>query len=227
MQIACHDSFSQPLSDALSRVLSMSLIHEQIYQSETLANLNFGVYIGALAGNLFAAYCVDPSRIQLELSVEPVNFSVDQAIPCGLILNELISNSLKHAFSDGRNGVIRVTLRETENSGVELSVSDNGIGLPADFRLDQCQTLGLQVVRTLLRQLRADLSVTGAVTGGDGATFSFGWKRSETGVHAIPQEALTQSSEVVRQTTLSAARENPDAGNEPDTALCEVGCSSA
>ncbi len=165
MQIACNESFSQPLSDAHSRVLSMSLIHEQIYQSERLADLNFGDYIDALSGKLFSAYCVDLSRIRLELSVEPIRFGVDQAIPCGLILNELISNSLKHAFSDGRRGVIRVSLRSAENGFVELSVSDNGIGLPADFRPEQCQTLGLQVVRTLIRQLRGrSLSFSAAGT---------------------------------------------------------------
>ena len=197
MQIACNDSFSQPLSDAHSRVLSMSLIHEQIYQSETLAHLDFGEYIEALSEKLFSAYCVDPSRIRLELSVEPIRFGVDQAIPCGLILNELISNSLKHAFNDGRRGAIRVSLRARENGLVELSVADNGVGLPADFRPEQCQTLGLQVIRTLIRQLRAELSVTT----GDGATFTFAWQRPD----ATPQAAFMS----------------------PDTELCEVGYSRA
>jgi PAS domain S-box-containing protein len=208
MQIACNDSFSQPLSDAHSRVLSMSLIHEQIYQSDTLAHLNFGEYIDALSEKLFSAYCVDPSRIRLEMSVEPISFGVDQAIPCGLILNELISNSLKHAFRDGRRGTIRVSLRETENNCVELAVSDNGVGLPADFRLEQCQTLGLQVVRTLIRQLRADLSVAGGAPGGDGATFTFGWKRLDP---SLPVTAM----------------DVPQAGFTHPPELCEAGCSRA
>jgi PAS domain S-box-containing protein len=207
MQIACNDSFSQPLSDAHSRVLSMSLIHEQIYQSDTLAHLNFGEYIDALSEKLFSAYCVDPSRIRLELSVEPISFGVDQAIPCGLILNELISNSLKHAFADGRQGIIRVSLRETENDCVELAVSDNGVGLPADFRLEQGQTLGLQVVRTLIRQLRADLSVTG----GDGATFTFGWKRLDANLAVAAMDAHT----------------TPQTDFIKPPELCEAGCSRA
>jgi two-component sensor histidine kinase len=231
MQIACSDSFSQPLSDAHSRVLSMSLIHEQIYQSETLADLNFGTYIDALSAKLFGAYCVDPSRIRLELSVEPISFSVDQAIPCGLILNELISNSLKHAFSDGRKGVIRVSLRETEDRFVELVVSDNGVGLPVDFRLEQCQTRGLRVVSTLIRQLRADLSVVG----GDGATFRFGWKRPDavnlevtaTGVRTIPQSAFAYPPEAVRHQTISPTRGNPVDGNERVPAVYEVSGSLA
>jgi PAS domain S-box-containing protein len=205
MQIACNDSFSQPLSDAHSRVLSMSLIHEQIYQSDTLAHLNFGEYIDALSEKLFSAYCVDPSRIRLELSVEPISFGVDQAIPCGLILNELISNSLKHAFTDGRRGIIRVSLREKENNCVELAVSDNGVGLPVDFRLEQCQTLGLQVVRTLIRQLRADLSVTS----GDGATFTFAWKRPDANLAVTAMDVHT----------------TPQTGFIHPPELCEAGCS--
>jgi PAS domain S-box-containing protein len=173
MQISCAGggSFTGPLNDARSRVVSMSLIHEQIYQSETLADLDFGAYIEALSGQLFGAYCVDPSRILLELSVAPIRLSVDQAIPCGLILNELLSNSLKHAFRDGREGVIRVSLR-AESGCVELAVADNGVGLPVGFRVEDFRTLGLQVVATLIRQLGADLSTTGA----GGATFRFGWK---------------------------------------------------
>jgi two-component sensor histidine kinase len=190
----------------------MSLIHEQIYQSETLAHLNFGEYIDALSEKLFSAYCVDPSRIRLELSVEPIRFGVDQAIPCGLILNELISNSLKHAFSDGRRGVIRVSVRAKENGFVELSVSDNGVGLPVDFRSETCQTLGLQVVRTLVRQLKADLPVTGgAVAGGGGATFTFGWQRPEASLAATAMDVHT----------------TPQAGFIHPPELCEVGCSRA
>jgi two-component sensor histidine kinase len=175
MQIACSGvSFFRPLNDAYSRVLAMSLIHEQIYQSGTPADLNFGDYVELLSDRLFSAYCVDPSRIRLELSIQPIVLTVDDAIPCGLILNELISNSLKHAFRDGREGVIRVSLGKTQGDGVELTVADNGIGLPADFRLESARSLGLQVVETLIYQLRANLSIAG--TGGGGATFRFGWQ---------------------------------------------------
>jgi PAS domain S-box-containing protein len=177
MQIACTaDSLSGPLNDAHSRVLSISLIHEQIYRSETLADLDFGAYIEALSGRLFNAYCVDPSRIHLELSVEPISISLDHAIPCGLILNELVSNSLKHAFTDGRHGIIRVSLKQTGGSCAALAVADNGVGLPADFRMGNSRTLGLQVIATLIRQLGAELSVTGE----GGTAFTFSWKLPET-----------------------------------------------
>jgi two-component sensor histidine kinase len=188
MQISCTagDSFSGPLNDAHSRVLSMSLIHEQIYQSETLADLNFGAYIEALSGRLFGAYCVDPSRIRLDLNVGPIRLGVDQAIPCGLILNELLSNSLKHAFGDGREGVIRISLSRTGSGEVALAVADNGIGLPADFQVENSRTLGLQVVATLIHQLGATLFVTGE----GGATFRFVWKMPDVGSLPAPATAV-------------------------------------
>jgi two-component sensor histidine kinase len=98
-----------------------------------------------------------------------------QAIPCGLVLNELISNSLKHGFTDGRKGFISIALRKLENRRVELAVSDNGIGFPPDFHWESSSSLGMQVVATLIRQLRGDL----AVTGEGGAAFRFSWKLSD------------------------------------------------
>jgi len=177
MQIACSrgDEFARPLNDAHSRVLAMSLIHEQIYQSETLADLDFGRYITVLSESLFSTYCMDPSRIRLKLSVESLLLTMHQAIPCGLILNELISNSLKHGFPDGREGLISIALRTLDNKRAELAVADNGIGFPADFRCENSTSLGMQVVATLVRQLRADLTVSGE----GGATFRFSWKLSD------------------------------------------------
>jgi len=178
MQIDCSDGCdvaSRPLKDAHSRVLAMSLIHEQIYQSDTLADLDFGEYIKVLADRLFAAYCVNPLRVRLELDVETIHLPMPQAIPCGLILNELISNSLKHAFIDGREGAIRISLRKTGDDRAELAATDNGVGLPAGFRLEECRSLGLQVVRTLILQIRADLCVTAEA----GTAFRFSWKLSD------------------------------------------------
>ncbi len=157
---------------AHSRALAMSLVHEQVYQSQSVADLDFGRYIEQLAEQVFCAYCVDPKRIQLELNIESISLTIEDAVPCGLILNELLSNSLKHAFVDGRQGVIRVSFRRTEGEEVECSVKDNGPGLPLDFDLRQSQSLGMQIVSSLIRQLRADL-----VTSSDGgATVSFRWK---------------------------------------------------
>ncbi|HVY93379.1 MAG TPA: sensor histidine kinase [Bryobacteraceae bacterium] len=158
------------LNDAHSRVQAMSLIHEQIYQSESLADLDFGEYVQTLSRRLFATYCVDPARIGIELSVEPVRLDMQRAIPCGLILSELFSNALKYAFPDGRAGVIRVTLRRLPAGHMELAVEDNGCGLPANLDWQTTASLGMQVVRTLSRQLRAEVSVR---SGPAGTSFRF------------------------------------------------------
>jgi two-component sensor histidine kinase len=158
------------LHDAYSRVLSMSLIHEQIYQSESLADLDFGEYVQALSQRLFCTYCVDPARIGIELSVEPVRLDMQRAVPWGLILSELFSNALKYAFPDGRPGVIRVILRPAAGRRMELTVEDTGCGLPAGLDWESTPSLGMQVVRTLSRQLRAAVSVR---SGPGGTCFRF------------------------------------------------------
>jgi two-component sensor histidine kinase len=178
MQIGQRDDpLVGPLKNAHQQVLAMALIHELLYQSETLAHINFGVYVKSLADRLFGAYCIDPARIHLELRVQPVQISMDQAIPCGLILNELLSNSLKHAFSDGREGRMTITLQRTGAGKVELAVADNGVGLPPNFCLEgERQSLGLKVVRALIEQLDGEYSVTSEA----GSTFRILWTAPET-----------------------------------------------
>jgi DNA-binding response OmpR family regulator/anti-sigma regulatory factor (Ser/Thr protein kinase) len=166
------ESFSGPLNDAHSRVFAMSLIQDQIYYSETLADMNFGAYVELISDRLFGTYCTDPSRIQLELNVEAIHLGANDAMPCGLILNELLANSLKHAFSDGRSGVIRVSFKKIEGGCAELTVADNGNGLPPDFGWDNGRSFGLSLVRTLMRQLRAEV----CVTRDEGTTIRFWWK---------------------------------------------------
>ena len=172
MQIdnAAGASCAAALNDAYSRVQAMSLIHEQIYQSESLSDLDFGEYVQALSHRLFATYCVDPSRIGIELSVEPIRIDMQRAIPCGLILSELFSNALKYAFPDGRAGLIRVSLRRMPAGRMELAVEDNGRGLPAALDWQTTPSLGMQVVRTLSRQLRAEVSLR---SGPAGTSFRF------------------------------------------------------
>lgn len=179
------------LNDAHSRVLAMSLIHEQIYQSETLTDLDFGEYIRVLSERLFWTYCVDPSRLRIDLDIEPVRLEMHRAVPCGLILSELFSNALKYAFRDGREGVIRVVLKQADADRVELTVQDNGSGLPAGLHWESTQSLGLQVVRTLVQQLRADLSVS---SGPEGTSFRFGWAQPENAEAAAACLGISLSS---------------------------------
>jgi two-component sensor histidine kinase len=169
------DLFSERLKDTHSRVQAMAMVHAEMHRSETLADLNLGGYIETLSAQLFGSYCDDPSRIRLELSVEEIRLDLDHAIPCALILNELLSNSLKHAFSDGRPGVIRISARKSQSGFIELVVADNGVGLPADFQLEKSNSVGLHVVNILNRQLRAELLVTGE----GGAKFTLIIKRRD------------------------------------------------
>jgi PAS domain S-box-containing protein len=153
------------LTQANQRVQSMALIHQQIYESPTLSDLDFSEYIEELAWQLFQTYCVDPERIQLEVDVQSVRLDLDQAIPCGLILNELVSNALKHAFPNSREGHVRIRLYPDSTGCVYFAVSDNGVGLPHDFAIGSGRSLGMHVTRILANQLGSELEIsTGAET---------------------------------------------------------------
>ena len=110
----------------------MALIHEKLYKSEDLKHINFTEYLQKLSNDLYNTYTTDKNLVKLVLDVDNIIFDVEISIPLGLILNELLTNSLKHAFPDGRNGEIKVELHLEEDSQYYLSVADNGIGLPKD-----------------------------------------------------------------------------------------------
>ncbi len=150
------------LRDSQNRVRSMALVHEKLYQSEDLARVDFAGYISSLINHLFQSYGVNSSLIGLKTSVDDFAVDIDTAIPCGLILNELISNSLKHAFPDGRAGEIHVELRSDNAGQFTLLVSDNGIGLPEDWGLRETESLGLQLVNTLVNQLGGTIELDGS-----------------------------------------------------------------
>lgn len=142
------------LEDTRSRVRSMALLHEALYRSDNLARLDVTGYIETLCVHLFRASGPDiVSRVFLERRLAPVRLTVDQAVPCGLIVNELVSNALKHAFAGGRSGRVTVTLRPEEPGQVLLTVEDNGAGLPAGREEAPRRTLGLQLARGLAGQL--------------------------------------------------------------------------
>lgn len=147
------------LEECRARVEAIALIHEKLYQSRDYARVPFSDYARSLAGNIFHASGVSPANITLGLDVEPTMLPVDKAIPCGLILNELITNALKHAFPGGRNGSIHVELRQAPGGAVMLVVSDDGIGLAHDVDPRSSTTLGMQLVSTLVEQLDGEIEV--------------------------------------------------------------------
>jgi two-component sensor histidine kinase len=139
--------------DIQNRVISMALIHETLYQSGDLRMVNFGVYVRTLAEQIFRSYNVVPDRIALQIRAEEVMLDPNQAIPCGLILNELLSNCLKHAFPDERGGEIHIELLSDAAPRVTMIVRDTGIGFPAGVDSRHPATLGLQLVHGLTEQL--------------------------------------------------------------------------
>ncbi len=149
----------QSLRECQERIQSMALVHDQLYQQESYHRIEFSSYLRRLASHLFRAYKTDASLIQLRMEAEEIHLSINTAIPCGLIVNELVTNALKHAFSPGQKGEIIISLRQRDHGQYILQVKDNGRGLPPDVDLNQPGTFGLEIVKILATQLGSSLEV--------------------------------------------------------------------
>jgi len=147
------------LRESQNRIKSMSFIHESLYQTRDFSRIEFSDYIHSLSSSLIHSYSLGTGRVSLNTDFEKVFLSLDQAIPCGLIVNELVSNALKYAFPDNAPGEIFMVLKEKKGK-IELRISDDGIGLPESLDVENSDTLGLQLVYTLIDQLDANISVT-------------------------------------------------------------------
>ncbi|AVH69563.1 sensor histidine kinase [Nostoc sp. 'Lobaria pulmonaria (5183) cyanobiont'] len=143
--------------DSQNRIESMALIHEKLYQSQDLARINFADYIQDLVTNLFYSYNVNSSAITLKMNVEEVFLVIDAAIPCGLIINELISNSLKYAFTQTEGGEICIDFYPNKVNLYTLTISDNGVGFAQDFDFHNTESLGLRLVKGLTHQLKGNI----------------------------------------------------------------------
>jgi two-component sensor histidine kinase len=146
-------------TDSQDRVRSMALIHESLSQSGDLGEIDFTAYVRELASQLVHIYNDESARITLQLRLDDLVLDVNKATPCGLILNELLSNALKHAFPAGRSGEIHVDLRVDAARQVTLVVSDTGVGLPIELDVLNAETLGLQLISTLTEQLAGTLTL--------------------------------------------------------------------
>jgi PAS domain S-box-containing protein len=147
------------LKDMQNRIMAMAALHEALYRSNDFSEVDLALYLRQLTDQLGRSLSVGPSKVTFHLDLLSVGLGLDQAIPCGLILNELVSNSLKHAFPAGRSGDVRVELRREGESGLRLVVSDDGVGLPHDFEVRKGQSLGLQLVSDLARQIGGALTI--------------------------------------------------------------------
>lgn len=157
------DGLPEPAQQALDgsqrRVRSMALVHEQLYSRDHPDELDFADYATSLASEILAAYSIDSGAIRLRFDLEPVTLSIDQAVPCALILNELLTNAVKYAFPGHRHGEIFVSLRDCGENQIRLRVADDGVGLPAGFDRTECQSLGLRIVNILMYQLNGTIEI--------------------------------------------------------------------
>jgi two-component sensor histidine kinase len=147
------------LLDVIYRVRSMALVHEKLYRSDDLARVDFAGYAESLLSYLWQAHGVAAANIRLNLELDPLQLPVDTAVPCGLILNELAGNALKHAFRQRDGGEVTVSLYAKERE-VRLGVRDDGVGMPPDLDWRQSTSLGLRLVQMLAGQLKAEVTVT-------------------------------------------------------------------
>lgn len=143
------------------RVRSMGLVHGNLYQSESISNVNFAEYLHSMLLELFSAHGIG-TQIKMDLDLEDVSLNIETAIPCGLIVNELVINSLKHAFPDKRTGKIKINLFKddrSESSNFMLKVSDNGVGIPDNLNLENTESLGFLLIKNLTEQLEGEIEL--------------------------------------------------------------------
>lgn len=142
-----------------NRIYSMALVHEQLYRSDDFSHIQMNSYIDTLIRELDKAYHIS-SRVKISKSIEHIELSIDYAIPCGLILNELLTNAIKHAFPDEQHGKIQITFKKIDDQRYEICIQDNGVGLPESMDIESSQSLGLHMVKVLIQQIGGELTVT-------------------------------------------------------------------
>ncbi len=145
--------------DTQNRVFTMAMIHEKLYESNELASVDFNEYIKDLTANLLHSYNVNSASVKSKIEVGDVRLSIDLAIPCAQIINELISNSFKHAFPAGGKGEVKIKFNRTKDGKYKLIISDNGLGFPEGVNFRKTESLGLKVVNSLTKQLRGNIEL--------------------------------------------------------------------
>ena len=144
------------LNDIQQRIQTMSLVHEKLYQSKSLSKINLPEFIRDLSGELMASYGTNETQIQLELELENINLEMGLTIPCGLIINELMTNAIKYAFPDDTNGTLKIALRHESTNRIRLTVEDDGPGLPEGVDWQHSKGIGLRLIHILSNQIQGD-----------------------------------------------------------------------
>ncbi len=147
------------MQESQNRVRSMALVHENLYQSENLSKINLERYVKDLSENLLRSYRSRGSLTHINVDVSNLYLNIDTAVPCGLIINELVSNALKYAFPQGHGGEVNIQIAQLAHQELTLTVADNGMGLPNEINIEQTKTMGLRMVKSLIRQISGTLMV--------------------------------------------------------------------
>lgn len=145
------------LQESQNRIRSMALIHENLYNHKSLANIMFSTYVKSLCGNIARTYANQQAYVQFDYKMDDAYLPMDIAIPCGLIINELISNSFKYAFVNQPNGVISILFENKQDNSYALTVADNGSGIPPEVNINKTKSLGMKIIRKLVQQIDGEL----------------------------------------------------------------------
>ena len=157
-----------------NRIQSMALVHEMLYKSKSLSKIDFNEYIHNLIESLFIVYNIKSEQVATTIEVTDTPVSITTAIPLGLIVSELLTNALKYAFPSGRNGEIRITMTIDDASMYNLTVRDNGIGLPDNFDIETVDSFGMRLTSILIKQLDGSMNIHN----NNGAIFTFRFRES-------------------------------------------------
>lgn len=143
--------------DSQNRIHAMALIHEKLYQSTSIAHIDLREYISGIVSNIVYSYG-RKNNIKIDINAENINIIIDYAVPIGLIINELVTNSLKYAFPDGRQGTIQICVKSNDNDMIHISIRDDGIGIPKDLDIRNTTSLGLRLITSLAEsQLQGEI----------------------------------------------------------------------
>jgi two-component sensor histidine kinase len=173
-QFISDQSVRKVIDECNGRIVSMSLIHENLYRKQDFQEAQFNNYIEELVPRLVNTYGTDSNKIHLEMDIAPIKLSLDDSVPCGLLLNEIISNALKHGFPNGRAGSIKIALKQI-NDEVHLLIKDDGVGLEEGKSFESNDSFGFLLIETMASQLGADLSIETS----NGFEYHIKWKKAQ------------------------------------------------
>ena len=140
------------------RVRAMALIHQQLYRSDSLSQISFEYYLKDLVVHLFQLYSHHKDYVKLTSDVHGITMGIDTAVPCGLLVNEIVTNSLKHAFPNERKGEVKIDIK-MDGENYVMKISDNGIGIPGNINFDEEKSMGVQLIKMLTEQLDAKVEI--------------------------------------------------------------------